>query len=210
MTDRDYVHAMQLCYDVLYSKARCARGRPDIDKNCRRRCGVKQTLNHVIQQCHHTYFGHIKRHNALVDYVQRVDQDRGMTVHKEPQFKVGDRKLIPDIVIYSQDRVVLVDAQVINEQFPLKSAYVNKINKYLALGDQLAGLRPGGFQCSALTMNWRGVVAGSSGKELIALNILKKQDLKIFAARSLIGSTFIHRAQQRMTNSGRTVKTGVG
>lgn len=58
--------------------------------------------------------------------MERIAQDRGMTVHTEPQFVVAERKLIPDLVIYSQDRVVVVDAQIVSEQFPLETAHVKK------------------------------------------------------------------------------------
>lgn len=59
-----------------------------------------------------------------------------MTDHKEPQFVVADRKMIKDLVFYSQDRVVLVaKTKVISEQFILETAHENKVNKYLVLGD---------------------------------------------------------------------------
>lgn len=53
-------------------------------------------------------------------------------------------------------------------------------------------------------------MAGSSGKELTAFNILKKQDFKILAATNLVVLTFIHRIHYRMTSSGRIVRKGVG
>lgn len=84
------------------------------------------------------------------------------------------------------------------------------MKKYEVFGEQLAGFRPEGFQSSTLIFNWRGVVAGFSGKVLVAYNILKKRDMKILASRSLVGSTYIHRIYQRMTSSGRSVKKGVG
>lgn len=71
----------------------------------------------------------------LLDYIQRIDHDRGLTVHREPQFRVGDEKLKPDLVVYSQDRVVVVDVQVVNDQFPLETAHLNKIKKYRPLHD---------------------------------------------------------------------------
>lgn len=41
MFGRDFIHAIHLRYGVLYSKARSTRGRPDLEKNCRRGCGVR-------------------------------------------------------------------------------------------------------------------------------------------------------------------------
>lgn len=110
--------------------------------------------------------------------------------------------------MYSQDRVHSVDVQVINDQFPLQEAPLNKQRKYKDLEQQLGGLRPGGFRCDTLTINWRGVVAGSSYKELVAFGILKTRDFKIVSSRAVIGGCMIHGLHQHMTSS--KPKEGVG
>lgn len=114
VSGRDFIHAIHLRYGVLFIKARNSRGRPHLKKQRRRGCSVKETLNHVLQQCHHTHFGCIKYHEAVFDYIQRV---------------VQDQKLIPDLVIYCQNRVEVVDAQIVNEKFPLETAHLNKVKK---------------------------------------------------------------------------------
>lgn len=124
-----------------------------------------ETLNHILQGCFSTHFSRIKRHDDIVKYVKRIAQDRGFTVHQEPQFKIDERTLKPDLVLHTTDRVHALDVQVVNDQYPLQRAHEQKYDKYRCLSSQLDGLRPGGgFRCDTLTLNWRGVVAGSSSR----------------------------------------------
>lgn len=66
-----------------------------------------------------------------------------------------------------------------------------------------------GFRSDSLTINWRGVVAESSAKELVAFEILKNADFKINAYRTLIDGTIERRTFQRMTTS-KKVRKGIG
>lgn len=68
----------------------------------------------------------------------------------------------------------------------------------------------GGTQYSTPTINWRGEVAESSGKALLAFNILRRTDFKILAARCMVGSTMVRRVHQRMTSSGPAKRKGEG
>lgn len=92
----------------------------------------------------------------------------------------------------------------------MQKAHENKKEKYKCLNKQLDGLRPGGFRCDTLTLNWRIVVAESSYRELTAFNILKRKDFKIISSRTLIGGIATHNCFQRMTTSARKVKKGEG
>lgn len=117
----------------------------------------------------------------------------------------------PDLVVCTQDRVVVIDVQVINDQFPLETAHNKKISKYQPLESQLAGLRPkGGGQYSTLTVSWRVAVAESSGEELVGLGVLRKSDFCILMARLMVGSAMIHHRFQRMTCGIPASKKGVG
>lgn len=153
LTGRDYIKAIRVRYGCLYNQARCARGRGDHNKNCRHGCDTPQTLNHILQQCYATHTSRIKRHNIIVDYLHRILTALDNTVHKEPVFKINNSTLKPDLVIHNNDRTVLVDVQVINDHFLLSTAPQNKVNKYEVLRNELAGLRPGGYHGSTVTIN---------------------------------------------------------
>lgn len=68
------------------------------------------------------HFQRIHRHNALVNYIHRINLAHGNTVHKEPTFTVHKKKLKPDLVIYNIGKIVLIDAQVVNDQYPLETS----------------------------------------------------------------------------------------
>lgn len=210
LSGRDYIKCIHVRYGTLYKRSMCARGRDRKDKSCRRGCGQVETLNHIIQGCYATHFARIKRNDAIVNYVQKIVQDRGITDHKEPHFKIDNSTLKPDLVLYTTDRVHALDIQIVNDQFSLQQAHTNKCNKYRQLHSQLNGLRPGGFRCDTLTLNWRDVVAEASYKELTAFQILRKGDFKIISTRALIGAIYSHRCHQHMTASFGAEKQGVG
>lgn len=118
MPAKNYIKAIHIRYGVLRNKSRVARDKPNKGKSCQRGRGPIESLNHILQVCHSTHYARIKHHDALVKYVQKVSRDRGHTVHKKSQFRAGDDILKPDLVIYSQDRVVVVDVQFVNNQYP--------------------------------------------------------------------------------------------
>lgn len=115
-------------------------------KGQKRGCGQPETLNHMLQQCYATHLGRIKRHGNLVKYIQKITQDRGITVHREVQFKIDNKLYKPDLILYTTDRVHAVDIQIINDQFPLQTAHITKKQKYEPLKQKLGGLRPEGFR----------------------------------------------------------------
>ncbi|KAG8175571.1 hypothetical protein JTE90_018864 [Oedothorax gibbosus] len=68
LTGRDYIYAIQIRSNTLYSRARAARGRTK-DHQCSRGCTQPETLNHIIQNCYATHKCRIVRHDRVVDYV---------------------------------------------------------------------------------------------------------------------------------------------
>lgn len=106
-----------------------ARGR-DAEKYCSQGCRVPETLNQISQQCYVTNSLRINRRNAISNYLAHSLEQRGYLVHKEPIFRAPDaKKLKPDLVAYGIDHSLVIDAQVINDQLFLTTAYENKINK---------------------------------------------------------------------------------
>lgn len=142
---KDFISCIHLRYNILYSRSRCSRGRGDKEKMCRRGCDRPEILNDILQTCYATHSARIKRHNAIVHYIQRISQDRGFTVHKEKQFIINNSTLKPDLILYSDDRIDSLVVQIINDKFSPRQAHVTKKEKCEVLKDQLDGLRPGGI-----------------------------------------------------------------
>lgn len=75
-------------------------------------------------------------------------------------------KLKPDLAIYEQSHVSVVDIQIINNQFPLNTTHSNKIDRPL-----LDSLRPEPVTISSLTLNWRGSIATDSINDLVSTRL---------------------------------------
>lgn len=130
LSGKDFIKCVHLRYGVLYSKSGSTRGRAK-DKSFRRDCVQIETLNHVLKYCYSTQFCRVKRHSNLVKYIRRIAQDRGIRVHQEPHFQINNSLLKFDLDLYTIDRVHVLDAQFVNDQFPCRLRI--KINRTNAL-----------------------------------------------------------------------------
>lgn len=207
MSGRDYITCIHTRYNNLFNRSRTSRGRPQKEHLCSRGCQQAETLNHILQSCYSTHGMRIKRHDANASYIARSADNRGYTVHREPCFNTSGGVLKPDLVLYSPDRTIVVDVQVITDQFPLSQAHQNKRSKYSILEDQLKDLRPGGVPLTSCTLNWRGNMAIGSFTELVGFGI-KKKDIKIISTRALLGGGIIWRCFRNMMS--KRPKKGIG
>ncbi|GBM11033.1 Retrovirus-related Pol polyprotein from type-2 retrotransposable element R2DM [Araneus ventricosus] len=209
LSSRDYISCIHVRLGVLFNRARAARGR-DKQHLCARGCYQPETLNHIIQSCYATHGARINRHNNIAKYLARIIGDRGATVHEEPHFQTETAGLLkPDLVIYTADRVVVVDVQVINDQYPLGLAHINKIEKYKEhLRPLLEGLRPE-YHVTSFTMNWRGVLAEPTIHHMTGWGYIRIKDIKILSIRALMGATIAWNMFSNMTSRKR-LKKGVG
>ncbi|GBO45525.1 Retrovirus-related Pol polyprotein from type-2 retrotransposable element R2DM [Araneus ventricosus] len=209
LSGRDYISCIHVRLGVLFNRARAARGR-DKQHLCARGCYQPETLNHIIQSCYATHGARINRHNNIAKYLARIIGDRGATVHEEPHFQTETAGLLkPDLVIYTADRVVVVDVQIINDQYPLGLAHMNKIEKYKEhLRPLLEGLRPE-YHVTSFTMNWRGVLAEPTIRHMTGWGYIRMKDIKILSIRALMGARIAWNVFSNMTSRKR-LKKGVG
>ncbi|KAG8177071.1 hypothetical protein JTE90_015723 [Oedothorax gibbosus] len=201
-----FINEIQVRTGTLFSREGAARGR-NISNQCSRGCSQPETLNHVLQNCYASDKLRIIRHDRLVEYIHRGAQQRKFSLHMEPEFSLPVGKLKPDLVLYKDDRAIVVDAQVINNQYPLEKASQEKIKKYTPLiKHQLKDTKA---TILSFTINWRGVICKSSADSLVKKGVIAKRDLKILAVRTLEGRVARHRVHQKMMTSKR-VKKGEG
>lgn len=122
---------------VSFNKSRVARGR-SANKLCPQGFRFSKTLNHISQECFWTHGLRIHRLNTIANYLARFLGGRGYTVYNETIFvELTSRRLKPDIVAYGIDHTLVINAQVINDQFYLKIAHDDKVIKYEVLHLQL-------------------------------------------------------------------------
>ena len=156
LSRKDFIKSIHLRYNCLYSRSRAGRGRNEKDRTCQRCNNGPDTLNHILQVCPSTHLWRIKRHDSVKNYLIRSLSQKGFSVHKEPRFNTSSGLYKPGIVVYSQNRIIVIDVQVVNDQNSLSHAHELKSNKYkIPLTPLLAGLRPAGVLFTSLTANWR-------------------------------------------------------
>jgi len=206
MTGRNYIAAIQVRTNTLFSKARRARGRSGADGRCSRGCAQPETLNHILQNCFATHNARIIRHNKIVDYIKRGATQRNFEVCVEPSFQLPTGNLKPDLLLTKDKIQIIADVQIVNDQFPLTTANNNKIAKYIPLQEHLGQET----DIIGITLNWRGAISKDSANDLISKRILAKKDLKILTVKTLEADSLTHSIHQKMTSYRRRAKKGVG
>jgi len=116
------------------------RGRPNIDKRCRR-CGRHdETLPHVLNHCMRHSNTMQKRHNAIVERLKNTASFMNWEVLSENQTVPGTTdNLRPDLVIKKDDQVLVIDVTCPfeNGATAFSTAREEKIAKYTDLARQL-------------------------------------------------------------------------
>ncbi|GBM34634.1 Retrovirus-related Pol polyprotein from type-2 retrotransposable element R2DM [Araneus ventricosus] len=152
------------------------------------------------------------RHEAVANYLKRACENRGYEVVTEPLYKtaVGNRK--PDIVARKNDKVLVIDAQVVGDAVDLDRANNRKISYYrdnIEL-DQQIQTKYGTPDISYLgvTLNLRGVWSAKSASDLVnKFKVLSRTDVPVVSTRVLIGTfasfTMFNRSTARATRDRR-------
>lgn len=168
LSGSDYLSCIHVRTNVPYCKSRVSRGRPCIGNLCSRGCQSPETLDHILQKCWSSHALRIRRHDNLCNYIARNLDNKGYSCHLEERHTLPSGQVLkPDITAYSENDILIIDAQVINDQFPLQEAHENKIKKYEPLKQQLTPLRPDGVKLTSLTLNWRGSISKDSLEDLV-------------------------------------------
>ena len=176
---RDFVQYVHTHINSLPTRVRLARGDRERDKLCRAGCGFQETAAHAIQNCFRTHGGRIKRHDAVVKVVANSLRQAAWEVIVEPHvtLAVGLRK--PDLVARREDRVLVLDAQVVSGAVPLNLLHRNKLGYYASIpGFSQAVLEKFGWpllerpvEYSSVTLSWRGVWSPRSYSDLLSFGI---------------------------------------
>lgn len=207
----DFVNSVKLRINALPTRSRGARGR-DFDRRCRAGCEVPETLNHILQQCHRTHNPRVDRHNSAAKYLANKMRSKGYRVWEEPVLRTNEGLRKPDIVAELGGTALVVDAQIINDQYSADTAHQNKIAYYRPHEEhikQLTGASSVHF--GSCTITWRGVWSKKSADDLRSLGILMAGDMKVMSSRVLIGGWICYKIFNRSTLVRRgPPRSGVG
>lgn len=210
LSGKDYINCNRLRISALPTRSRTARGRT-VDRRCRAGCTAQETLNHVLQHCHRTHAWRIRRHDAVLNYMERRIHSGGYTIYKEPHYHTAQGLRKPDMVAILGQTAIVVDAQVVSEQTDLETAHRRK-TEYYSTAEMLEAIRikhqVQTIRTTSATLSWKGVWSPTSASELRQLGFISTGDLKIISNRVLIGGLAEFRIFNAVTSW--RWRTGVG
>lgn len=190
LSGRDFINCCRIRINALPSASRTSRGRT-ADRRCRGGCGTIETTNHILQVCHRTHRERIRRHDAIVHYIQRTLSRAGFSVQLEPRYQTNDGLRKPDIVATMGRTALIIDAQVVSESACTRRAHRKKTDYYGKNEDLIRQIKrdtcASEVYTHSATLTWRGVWNATSVNELLNIGAIKKPDIAIISTRVLIG-----------------------
>ncbi|CAG0890453.1 unnamed protein product [Darwinula stevensoni] len=181
-----FINSVKVHGNLLPTQARASRGRNETPM-CDAGCNSRASLSHIAQACCRTHNSRIKRHDALVNFIEQQFHRLGYTTIKEPKIitSAGLRK--PDLIVNSGLQTHVLDAQIINDYDDPETLHQKKKQYYdnedITNWVKIKTNNPS-VSFSTITFNWRGCMSNSSYNDLRALG-LTKRDLVIATVRIL-------------------------
>jgi len=215
LTGSDYIQAIKVRGNLLETRMRGARGRRDGDIQCDAGCNARETLSHISQSCARTYPMRTKRHDSLLDYIEKCVKRNRLEYVREPAIPTADGIRRPDLIVAKNNRVTIIDLTITSDHVPMSVACNLKID-YYNKEDVLTWTRAK-FPCypevavNAVVLNWRGAVHTDSHELLKELGI-HLNDQRILAVRCLTYTANMFKFFRRSTTHHRRIRPreGVG
>ena len=113
-TGKSFVSSIKVHGNLLATQARSARGRNETPM-CNAGCNSRASLSHIAQACVRTHFNRVKRHDALVKFLDDRLQQLGFSTIIEPKIRTPAGLRKPDLVAHNGTQAYVIDAQVIND-----------------------------------------------------------------------------------------------
>lgn len=134
--DIDLMNMRSNVFPVRTSSARAEEVGADV--TCRRCRSKPETLGHVLGECPVGREARIKRHDDIVDRIQKLAEEKGWAYAREKLFEGDDRPIRPDLVIITPGKAFVVAITVRFEQEnSISEAAEEKTTKYRAILDSV-------------------------------------------------------------------------
>ena len=165
MSGKDYIGAIQLRGNLLYSAVRAARGRPQRETACDC-CRRYETLGHILQVCPRTWGSRVARHDRVVSLVAACLRKKGFEVRVEPSIPTPEGWRRPDLILSRNGDVVVCDVTIVSDNANLTSVHEQKVQYYnrSTVREWVRNNIPActSISFTSVSLNWRGVMAKES------------------------------------------------
>lgn len=160
MKENQYIAALMLRANVLYTRETITRGRNRTFATCRYCKDVCETISHISGACPKTKDIRIKRHNKVLELLIDRAKRCGWMTYREPHVKNSQGELRkPDVVFTKNGTAVVIDVSIRyeNSQNSLELAFESKVKYYQDLSQQIKDLT----NCN--TVKFHGFIVGCRG-----------------------------------------------
>ncbi|KAK7869434.1 hypothetical protein R5R35_008162 [Gryllus longicercus] len=205
---RDFVQHVHTRINCLPTAVRVSRGarRSTRDVRCRAGCQETETAAHVVQNCHRTHGGRVKRHDAVCRVIAAGLRRGGYRVEEEPVVPTREGNRKPDLVCQKDEFVKVIDAQIVSGVGSLNEAHKRKCQYYSRNEDitklvEKYAVEPRNVEFTSCTISWRGVWSSRSQGDLLLMGLTKNL-LSTLTTRALQGS---HTNWSRFNKSTSTI-----
>ena len=133
LTGREFVGAIHVRANSLYTKERATRGRiTNRGRNCPCCPDRRESLAHILQVCWRTQSLRIFRHDNIMKMLENKLKKLGYQVVKEPRIPVGRSFLKPDLVAVDikKKTTTIIDPSIVATSRNLVLAEKDKTDKY--------------------------------------------------------------------------------
>lgn len=201
ISGRDYINFQKIRANALPCRSRLARGRQH-ERGCRHGCSkvwssgrTPETSAHVLQDCPVTKRLRITRHDKVKHHIAHFVRSKGWSVHEEVTLRTPDGVFRPDMIAIRDDRVVVVDTQIVGESISLDDAHERKTAKYKNITSLPVTVvkvydlsKDINFSFTSVTISNRGIWSGRSANSLGELFDLSLATLSVASIIALRGS----------------------
>lgn len=202
LSGANYIGAVKVRGNLLYTAIRAARGRPATNIGCDA-CGRPESLGHILQVCPRTHASRIGRHNRILDIVESSATKVGWTSLREPAISTTAGLRRPDLILYHPEwDIHLIDVTVVADYSDLDTAHQRKASYYDTPDIRhwvSANISTKPMVFSSVTINWRGNICASSARTLIQDLKLRKSILSLLSMVTLERGLWIYQHFKRST-----------
>ena len=176
---RDFIQHIRTHINALPTRVRTSRGqrRNNLAIMCRAGCGVTETAAHVIQGCHRTHGGRIRRHDAIAATLAAALTRKGWLIHQEPRLITQEGLRKPDILAVKDGSAVVIDAQVVSGSILPDDNHRRKVAKYkdcaglVMAAAEKAHVAASKVEITSCTITWRGVWSRRARDDLVRIGV---------------------------------------
>ena len=132
MSGRNFIGAIQLRSNLLYTRGRAARGRPQRETKCKHCHAAYESLGHILLRCPFTHEERIQWHDTAVKLARYYFKREGFETVLKKNINTPSGLLKPDIIAWREGACALVtDVTIVSDEEDLDQVHGLKSLKYV-------------------------------------------------------------------------------